>query len=775
MRDAQAPARSEEAAADPLPSVRLGPLRDDLSPQKRALAEDLRRIFLTLGISVRRYAVRRHLDASTVTRYLSGGRVPPWDFVEHLVADVQEAQKPLTAEAEAGLRELHRAALKSNRNNSETQELQDRLAEADHEVRRITTRERALAEILVDREGRLARVRGWCRNLEAQMEEQLLARQAEVALWGGEYTRLEEECGDLQEQVIYLQEALAVTRAELIAAEDRCHRLENRLDTLQDLGAHDAGNDETPSIVAMLEEADRRSSVPELVRTVGDLEQRTRRAIASELVRSASQSRTVEEVAGLLSGLQQAGFDAHARTALPPMVMVRSVDDTSALARELIREGLEEYVLVLVQASVKFHEPADIAAFSRALHQAGLATYAEGLLAAVAVVRPVADVVSTAAMLASGELEGALVTALSAAGAQRGVADLVTLSIALREACLPGFADVVQLAAAAQQSAADVAEFIHSLSRHGLVQDAETVFDNTQSRNVGHLLPLVLALRDDRVWSVLSRAAASRWSDEIAVLISELYMTGRHQLSTKLLLQTIADRPDPQVRELARALDNMAPGSEAVLQAAVRALSADDAALLLIRMDAFGLPDQAETVFRCAVHDELAGHAGQFLTALAREESRYGDQYELCQHAMKMTPSALAPLLLAIESASLTGHLDAVIRMYCTNCPVLDVVLLTKRLAAEKVLVMRANSVFERILGHMVRMRSVADLSGLVGAFQSAGLDIYAKRLVELALKTHGRRFRETLATEQTKHEQKVMSRAFWRPLPEARRRGRSA
>ncbi|WP_217546500.1 ATP/GTP-binding protein [Streptomyces sp. GbtcB6] len=774
MRDAQAPARSEEAAADPVQPVRLAPLKDDLSPEKRALAEDLRQIFLTLGISVRRYAARRHLDASTVTRYLSG-RVPPWDFVAGLVTDVQEAQKPLTSEAEAGLRELHRTALKSNRHSSETQELTDRLAEADHEVRRITTRERALAEILMDREGRLARVRGWCRNLEAQIEEQLLAHQAEVALWRGEYARLEEECGDLQEQVIYLQEALAVTRAELIAAEDRCHRLESRLDTLQELGAQQAGNDERPSIVAMLEEADRRSSVPELVRTVGDLEQRTRRAIASELVRSASQSRTVEEVAGLLSGLQQAGFDAHARAALPTMVVVRSVDDTGALARELIREGLEEYVLVLVQASVKFHEPADIAAFAHALHLADLAVYAEGLLAAVAVVRPVADVVSTAAMLVPGELDSAVVTALSAAGAQRGVADLVTLSIALREACLAEFADAVQLAAAAQQSAADVAEFIHSLSRHGLTQDAETVFDATQNRSVGHLIPLVLALRDDRVWSVLSRAATSRWSDEIAVLISELYMTGRHQLSTKLLLQTIADRPDPQVRELARALDGMAPGSEAALQAAVRSLSPDDAAQLLIRMDAYGLPEQAETVFRCAVHDELAGQAGQFLATLVRKKSRYGDQYELCQHARGMTPSTLAPLLLAIESASLTGHLDAVIRTYCTDCPIVDVVLLAKRLAAEKLLVMRANSVFGKILEHMVQTRSIADLSGLVSAFQSAGLDVHAKRLAEQALRTHGRRFRDMLTTEQTKHEQKVMSRAFWRPLPEARRRGRSA
>ncbi|MEU5163920.1 hypothetical protein AB0G74_30490 [Streptomyces sp. NPDC020875] len=46
-----------DAGADLAPGlrrpVRLAPLKSDLSPERRALAEDLRRVFCTLGISVR--------------------------------------------------------------------------------------------------------------------------------------------------------------------------------------------------------------------------------------------------------------------------------------------------------------------------------------------------------------------------------------------------------------------------------------------------------------------------------------------------------------------------------------------------------------------------------------------------------------------------------------------------------------------------------------------------------------------------------------------------
>ncbi|WUT33283.1 hypothetical protein OID54_00450 [Streptomyces sp. NBC_00690] len=291
-------------------SATLSPLRDDLDPGLRAFVEDLRQVSSQLELGVRRYASRRFITASALSHYLSGLRIPPWDLVADLITDVEEKRGPLTPGAEAALRELHRRASERDRGGRETQLLEARLAEADEETRRITTRQRALEEALLKRERRLKEVQARCQRLELRLEGEVLVHRGEVETWRGEYARLEEERSLLQEAVVHLREALAVAQAELAAAEDRCDRLENQLDELA--AAPDGG--ELPWVTAMLE-ADRRP-VPELVRAVGDLEQRTRAATAMDLVRSAGQSRSVEEVAGLLAALRREGWDGHARTAL---------------------------------------------------------------------------------------------------------------------------------------------------------------------------------------------------------------------------------------------------------------------------------------------------------------------------------------------------------------------------------------------------------------------------------------------------------------------------
>lgn len=349
MHNGQVPTPGEADVVGPVrPKVRLAPLKDGLAPEKQALAEDLRRVFLTLGISVRRYSVRRYLNPSTVTRYLNGERIPPWDFVAGVIADAQETYAPLTPEAETALRELHQNAVKTNQHSSEVQALQAKLAEADEETRRITTRQRTLREALRDRESRLAGVHGRCRDLKTQFEEQQLAHRAEVQLWQGVYQRLQEECGDLQEQVIYLQEALALTRAELVAAEDRCHRLETRLETVQELCKDERKDNETRSIIWRLGElADHGSSVLELVRAVGNLELRTRQAVESKLSPSAGQCRTIEEVVGLLAAL----------------AIYRDTGDAQGQVRALFRLGTQAAKQADThQAAEHFGECADLAA-----------------------------------------------------------------------------------------------------------------------------------------------------------------------------------------------------------------------------------------------------------------------------------------------------------------------------------------------------------------------------------------------------------------------------
>ncbi|MCZ0980738.1 hypothetical protein O1L60_21920 [Streptomyces diastatochromogenes] len=135
----------------------LKPIEDEGTLEVRALAQALRDLFQGLGVSTRRYAIRRSYDSGTVSRYLGGRRLPPWKFVLDLLHDVAEERGTLpTEETVAMLRALHTAAVNSG--NGATHKvllLERRLAEADRAARGAATRERALEEALQDREHRI--------------------------------------------------------------------------------------------------------------------------------------------------------------------------------------------------------------------------------------------------------------------------------------------------------------------------------------------------------------------------------------------------------------------------------------------------------------------------------------------------------------------------------------------------------------------------------------------------------------------------------------------
>lgn len=766
MFNAQVPGDGEPTGDNSERCVRLARLKDGLSQEKRAFAEDLRRVFLLLGISVRRYAARRHLDASSVTRYLSGERVPPWDFVAGVIADVrQEAQAPLTAQAEQALRELHRAAQQTNRRRSEVQVLQDKLEEADGEARRIKTRQRALEETLQDRETQLAHVGIRCRKLEVQLEEQRHALRAELEVWRGEYERLGDVCGDLRDEVVCLQEELAATRIELISAEERCHVLEAQLDAAHELDRDGTERNESPSLMGMLEETDRSTSVPELVRVVGDLELRTRQATAGDLVRSASQSRTIEEVAGLLAALRQAGFDAHAQAALPAMVMVRSVEDTSALARALFREGFKDYVLTLLQASMEFHRAEDVRVFALSLHRDGLSEHATSLLGAVAVVRPVDELVFLAGSMVGGELDDAFAAAMGTAAARRAVSDLAALSLALRENGLPRLAEALQQAAVAQRSASDVVRFVDSLKEIGLGRDAEKVYDNMQRRGVQHLLALVYVLLQERryhdTWSVLLRAAQTRPGHEIASLITSFYGAGRHQYAAELLILTVRSRAASEVRALIDVLDGMSPGSQTIVRIAARNSPPQDTAALLTWLERRELRTHAEVVFHHTLNDQSVRHLGEFLKTLVDARSSYVDQVALCERAHTASTSAVARLLLALHSTSLVERLDAMVDTLSKERSAQDVTRLVIDLETlDNPLKPLSWSVVQRLLRHVVGTRSTVDQAAMACAFEVTDRSRYAEYLISKAEVVHGRRFKDELRKERSRYRRKGL------PLP---------
>ncbi|MGA5411368.1 hypothetical protein ACPCSC_29465 [Streptomyces lavendulocolor] len=743
-------------------AAQLASLRSDLPPERRALAEDLRALFGALGVSARRYAARRHLDASSVTRYLNGERVPPWDFVAGLAGDVREASAPLTAAAEKALRDTHRAALKTHRRSSEMQVLQDQLANADEETRRIKTRERALEEALFDREKSLSESMNRCQHLEMRLDDQRSAHKADLALWQGEYEQLRGECGDLRQEVLFLQEALAVTRAELIAAEGECQRLEAELDAMAQLESPGEG---ASSLMAALEAADRTTSVAELVAVVSDLEARTQKAMARELVSSASRSRRVEDVAALLSGLQQAGLQAHAEAALPALVMTRPATETAALAAELHHAGLDDCVATLLRSSIELHTPCDIVGLALILHRSQLTELTHSLLSAAFVVRTVTDVVAMTVWAAGTEGEPATLAALGPAAARRSPQEVVELSIALRSAGRDKHAESLQIAAAEQRSSKDIVHLIECFASKGMTLDADYVFAATQDRETRHVRGLVRALvqarHSDPAATVVDHAVR-HWSvDDIASMIADFYSTEHFPQAAQALMGTLHHRPDA-VTALFQALDRVPPGSEAVVEMAAASGSPEEAAYLLTCLESAELPSLAEVVFHSTLTQRPTGHAGLFLQVLGRYGAAAGQETALHDRARKAYGPDMARLLLALAATAMSRAISSVVRGAIADREPTEVVLLIKQLhAVDHPLSPRADDVLEHINDSVVDTWPVAKQAALVIALLEADLAGDAELLTKRA--SAQPRFKGTLKHEQTKHTQRVLSLRFWR------------
>lgn len=213
----------------------LRPLADGLTAECREFATALRELFAGLGVSVRRYAARRYRDAGTISRYLSGSRVPPWEFVVDLLTDLAEvrgsAVTPNTIEL---VRDLHRAAVQTGSSAGHAVEvLQHQLADADREARTSSATEDALGEALLDRRHKIADLEVRLGELEVSWAaERERAESLERAL--PDLAELVRERDTLQREVRRLTGELEEVRRRGMLAEDRCQLLERQLAAVED-------------------------------------------------------------------------------------------------------------------------------------------------------------------------------------------------------------------------------------------------------------------------------------------------------------------------------------------------------------------------------------------------------------------------------------------------------------------------------------------------------------------------------------------------------------
>jgi len=210
----------------------LRPLADDLNDDCREFAQALRTLFAGLEVSVRRYAARRYRDAGTLSRYLSGARVPPWEFVVDLFKDLAAVHgAPATALTLEHVHELHRCAVQATASPAHGMEVLEReLADADREARRATVQEDVLGEALLDRQHLIADLEVRLNLLEAHWSAGHGSRADVPTAAGSEGVgELLAERQRLEEQVRTLEGELEETRLRVMLAESRCDLLERQL------------------------------------------------------------------------------------------------------------------------------------------------------------------------------------------------------------------------------------------------------------------------------------------------------------------------------------------------------------------------------------------------------------------------------------------------------------------------------------------------------------------------------------------------------------------
>lgn len=212
----------------------LRPLGDDLNDASRALALALRELFEGLHVSIRRYAARRQRDPGTFSRYLNGTRLPPWQVITDLFADLAEHRgTAVTTEAIEFVRELYGSAVDAASSPRHAMELlEQQLADADRVSRRSSVRGDVLGDALLDRTQRIADLETRLNQLEADRTAE--QRRADtLAEANPDVSGLLQERNALQLEVERLGEDLKEARDQCAAAEDRCNLLERQLEAVE--------------------------------------------------------------------------------------------------------------------------------------------------------------------------------------------------------------------------------------------------------------------------------------------------------------------------------------------------------------------------------------------------------------------------------------------------------------------------------------------------------------------------------------------------------------
>jgi hypothetical protein len=196
-----------------LPASGLKPLDPDLRPEVRTWVDELRGVWQATGLSMGQFAVLHPFDKGTISRYLSGHRVPgERHFLDTLLTTLESYGRPVTPEVREYLTGLQMSALEA----AHPHEYRVRLVKDELEIA-LTGRLEA---------DRYARV----------LEEQLAERSREIHDLTEDRNRLratlDAEYARLVQEIERLSKDLDLARSRSVRADQRCAELEAVLDLM---------------------------------------------------------------------------------------------------------------------------------------------------------------------------------------------------------------------------------------------------------------------------------------------------------------------------------------------------------------------------------------------------------------------------------------------------------------------------------------------------------------------------------------------------------------
>jgi transcriptional regulator with XRE-family HTH domain len=204
-------------AADPPALGGLKGLDPTLGPEVRAWVRELRTVWAQVGMSQNRFARTYHLDKGTVSRYLSGRRIPGDDsFLDRLLAIKAEQGMDVSPQVRDHLTGLQLAALQVTH---------------PHEYRVRLVRDKLHVAVVGQREAER-----YAAHLEGRLAERIRQHDRLKATWEADRAALQAERDHLEAEIGNLTSQLDHAHRRASEAEQRCQKLEellNRLETFQ--------------------------------------------------------------------------------------------------------------------------------------------------------------------------------------------------------------------------------------------------------------------------------------------------------------------------------------------------------------------------------------------------------------------------------------------------------------------------------------------------------------------------------------------------------------